>query len=47
MSDVINTFLQKFVATFIAVSMTGLLAWSVIESTTIGPIDQITVRAGA
>jgi hypothetical protein len=47
MSNVINSYLQKFVAGAVAVAMTGLLAWSVIDSTTTGPSDQIAVRAGA
>jgi len=44
MSNVINVFLQRFVASVVAVAMTGLLAWSVIDSTTTGPSDQISVR---
>jgi hypothetical protein len=47
MSNVINSFLQKFVAASVALAMTGLLAWSVIDSTATGPTDQVTVRAGA
>lgn len=47
MSNVINSFAQKFVAAAVAVAMTGLLAWSVIDSTSTGPSDQIAVRAGA
>jgi hypothetical protein len=47
MSNLVNSYLQKFVAAAVAVAMTGLLAWSVIDSTTTGPSDQIAVRAGA
>ena len=47
MSNVINSFLQKFVAASVALAMTGLLAWSVIDSTTTGPNEQVMVRAGA
>ncbi len=46
MRNAINSFLQKFVAAAVAVAMTGLLAWSVIDSTTNGPGDQI-ARTGA
>jgi ABC-type polysaccharide/polyol phosphate export permease len=44
MSNVINVFLQNFVASMVAVLLTGLLAWSVIDSTTTGSSDQISVR---
>jgi hypothetical protein len=44
MSNVINVFLQNFVASMVAVVMTGLLAWSVIDSTTTGSSDQTSVR---
>jgi hypothetical protein len=47
MSNLINSYMQKLVAAAVAVAMTGLLALSVIESTTTGPVDQIDVRAGA
>jgi len=43
MSNIINVYLKKFVASMVAVAMTGLLAWSVIDSTTTGPSDQISV----
>jgi hypothetical protein len=43
MNNVINVFVQRFVASLVAVAMTGLLAWSVIDSTTTGPSDQISV----
>jgi hypothetical protein len=43
MSNVINVFVQRFVASVVAVAMTGLLAWSVIDSTTNGPSDQISL----
>jgi hypothetical protein len=43
MSNIINVYLKKFVASTVAVAMTGLLAWSVIDSTTTGPSDQISV----
>jgi hypothetical protein len=38
MSSIIGSFLQKFVAASVALAMTGLLAWSVIDSTTSGSI---------
>jgi len=41
MSDFIGTCLQKFVAASVAVAMTGLLALSVIDSTTSGSVDQV------
>jgi hypothetical protein len=44
MSNVINVFMQRFVASVVAVAMTGLLAWSVVDSTTNGPSDQISAR---
>jgi hypothetical protein len=44
MSNGINVFLQKFVASMVAVAMTALLAWSVVDSTTNGPSDQISTR---
>jgi hypothetical protein len=44
MSNVINVFVQRFVASVVAVAMTGLLAWSVIDSTSNGPNDQSSVR---
>jgi hypothetical protein len=44
MSNVINAFLKKFVASMVAVAMTALLAWSVIDSTSNGPSDQISTR---
>ena len=44
MSNLINAFVQKFVASLVAVAMTALLAWSVVDSTTAGPSDQISVR---
>jgi hypothetical protein len=44
MSSVINVFVQRFVASVVAVAMTGLLAWSVVDSTTNGPSDQISAR---
>jgi hypothetical protein len=47
MNNVINSYLQKLVAAAIAVAMTGVLAWSVIDSTTSGPSDQIIERVGA
>jgi hypothetical protein len=47
MNIVINSYLQKLVAAAIAVAMTGVLAWSVIDSTTSGPSDQIIERVGA
>lgn len=43
MSSIIGSFLQKFVAASVALAMTGLLAWSVIDSTTSSPIDRVTV----
>ncbi|HEV7984757.1 MAG TPA: hypothetical protein VGP20_01220 [Steroidobacteraceae bacterium] len=43
MSSIIGSFLQKFVAASVALAMTGLLAWSVIDSTTSGSIDRVTV----
>jgi hypothetical protein len=47
MSDFIGTCLQKFVAASVAVAMTGLLALSVIDSTTSGGADQVTSLPGA
>jgi hypothetical protein len=44
MSNVINVFVQRFVASVVAVAMTGLLAWSVIDSTSNGPNDQSSLR---
>ncbi len=44
MSNVFNVFVQKFVASMVAVAMTALLAWSVVDSTTSGPNQQISVR---
>jgi hypothetical protein len=44
MSNTINVFVQRFVASVVAVAMTGLLAWSVVDSTTNGPSDQISMR---
>jgi len=44
MSNLINVFVQRFVASAVAVAMTGLLAWSVIDSTSTGRSDQISVR---
>jgi hypothetical protein len=44
MSNVINVFVLRFVASVVAVAMTGLLAWSVVDSTTNGPSDQISAR---
>jgi hypothetical protein len=44
MSNVINVFVQRLVASVVAAAMTGLLAWSVIDSTTNGPSDQISVN---
>jgi len=42
MSNFIGSCMQKIVAASVAVAMTGLLALSVIDSTTSGPVDQIT-----
>jgi hypothetical protein len=47
MSDFIGSCLQKFVAASVAVAMTGLLALSVIDSTTSGAVDQVTGVHGA
>jgi len=47
MSNLIGSFLQKLVAASVAVAMTGLVALSVISSTTSGPVDQITSIPGA
>jgi hypothetical protein len=47
MSNIIGSLLQKFVAASVALAMTGLLAWSVVDSTTCGPSDQVTESAGA
>jgi hypothetical protein len=44
MSNVLNIFVQRFVAATVAVAMTGLLAWSVIDSTSNGSSDQISMR---
>jgi hypothetical protein len=47
MSDFISSCLQKFVAVSVAVAMTGLLALSVIDSTTNGGVDRVTNVSGA
>ncbi len=40
MSNFVGSCMQKIVAASVAVAMTGLLALSVIDSTTSGPVDQ-------
>jgi hypothetical protein len=42
MSNFIGSCAKKLVAASVAVAMTGLLALSVTDSTTSGPVDQIT-----
>jgi hypothetical protein len=47
MSKFIGSCMQKIVAALVAVAMTGLLALSVIDSTTAGPVHQISSVSGA
>jgi hypothetical protein len=47
MNNFFGSCMQKLVAASVAAVMTGLLALSVIDSTTSGPVDQITSVSGA
>jgi len=47
MSSIIGFLVRQFVTASLALAMTGLLAWSVIDSTTSAPSDQVAVRTAA
>jgi len=47
MNNIIGSVVQKLVSAALAVAITGVLAWSVIDSTTSGPSGQVAVRAQA